>query len=507
MHLLRSLRLATLPIALATLFATSCKTGGSSDAGIKESASSNNSSGGRPITELNSSIIAVGDGDWLNDRCVNMVDRAAQYKQSKIMFVPTLFWVQNGDGPIDHYCYARVNGVCSAATTDTIARFKTAIQRCFQRAIDNNLSIAVTPHLDDGTGQGRWRNVLDFDPWDKKNGFSYADVALFPIADALNAVAKPNTKIYLGMQGEMSVTVFKHPKSWRSLADQLRGRLAQGKDPSYKSNIQIGVSTNFNKLSGVGIGIIDPSQYVKNYPQLWETVKNQFDLTEIKALFDNLDYLGMSSYPSLYPGFPTREVENAISQFDYEFSFFGITVADLIAKGKKIHFSEYGVGGGISQNGDKKAFDAAGAASLPFFGIFNAYTKATDPWVLYDLNKPSSVRDYQRYFYTKTLDYLNNSRRYKYQIDAAFLWNQSSWDVQAVYPESTSNEGSYRDPVIVDMINKHNAMAMAGQTVAPVCTDEVPPNTSYSCSQQAGWGKCNEGFMAGFCEKTCGKCQ
>ncbi len=31
--------------------------------------------------------------------------------------------------------------------------------------------------------------------------------------------------------------------------------------------------------------------------------------------------------------------------------------------------------------------------------------------------------------------------------------------VQAIYPISTTSEGSYRDPVIVDIINNHNSIA------------------------------------------------
>ena len=45
------------------------------------------------------------------------------------------------------------------------------------------------------------------------------------------------------------------------------------------------------------------------------------------------------------------------------------------------------------------------AAANPYFGIFGQYTRALDPWVLYDLNQASPVRDYLRYFYTQTINY------------------------------------------------------------------------------------------------------
>ena len=243
----------------------------------------------RGVTELSSSIITVGDSDILSDRCVQMVDRATKFKQTKLMFVPTLFWVQTGEGPVDYYCYDRTydhNGhvQCPAATSDAIERFRWAMQRCFQRAIDSNVSIALSPHVDDGRGEGRWRNLLAFDPLEKRNGYSYADVVLYPLAEALRAVVKAETKIYFGMQGEMSATVFKYPQSWRRLIPDLRQRLALSNAKPW--NTHIGVNTNFNKICGcVGADIIDPAEFVAKYPALWDQKKNEFDVTGIKDLY------------------------------------------------------------------------------------------------------------------------------------------------------------------------------------------------------------------------------
>ena len=420
---------------------------------------------GRGVTELSSSIITVGDSDILSDRCVQMVDRATRFRQKKLMFVPTLFWMQTGDGPVDYYCYNRTfdnNGQvqCPAATSDTIERFRWAMQRCFQRAIDSNMSIALTPHLDDGSGGGRWRNLLAFDPLEKRNGYSYADVVLYPLADALRAVGRSDTKIYFGMQGEMSSTVFRHPQSWRRLIPDLRQRLALGNAKPW--NIQIGVNTNFNKICGcVGSEIIDPSEFVLKYPALWDQKKNEFDVTGIKDLYYELDYFGISSYPSLKPGFSTYDVQNAIYQFDFELKLVHpeLSVQKLLSSGKKLHLSEYGIGGGANQNGTVLARNAEEAAKYPFFGIFGVYRKATDPWRLYDTWTPYEPRDYMHYFYDKTLEFLRNESQFDYTVDAAFLWNQGSWDIQAIYPESTSYEGSFADPYVIQKINEHNSRA------------------------------------------------
>jgi hypothetical protein len=38
------------------------------------------------------------------------------------------------------------------------------------------------------------------------------------------------------------------------------------------------------------------------------------------------------------------------------------------------------------------------------------------------------------------------------------------------------------------------------------CVD-IPPDTTYTCAQQVGWGKCNEPWMDGYCKKSCGQCK
>jgi hypothetical protein len=59
------------------------------------------------------------------------------------------------------------------------------------------LSIAITPHLDDGLELGGWRNALAFDPLAKYSGYTYWDIMLQPLAQALNAVITPDTQVGL----------------------------------------------------------------------------------------------------------------------------------------------------------------------------------------------------------------------------------------------------------------------------------------------------------------------
>lgn len=96
-------------------------------------------------------------------------------------------------------------------------------------------------------------------------------------------------------------------------------------------------------------------------------------------------------------------------------------------QGKPLYWNEYGVGGGSSQNGQVKATTAEEAAAFPFFGVFGIYSRAIDPWVLYDLSQPSPVRDYLRYFYNQTIAYAQQTGVrglpcWRWQCSVTELW-------------------------------------------------------------------------------------
>lgn len=61
-------------------------------------------------------------------------------------------------------------------------------------------------------------------------------------------------------------------------------------------------------------------------------------------------------------------MEILLHRMDKEMAFYGLSLNDLNAKGKGVHFIEFGVGGGTSDRGDTKATTAEEAAYTPFFG-------------------------------------------------------------------------------------------------------------------------------------------
>ena len=73
---------------------------------------------------------------------------------------------------------------------------------------------------------------------------------------------------------------------------------------------------------------------------------------------------------------------------------------------------------------------------------------------------------------------------FKYIVSGIFLWNDASWDIQAVYPESTTTQGSYRDPALVPLFNQHNLLAMGSG--APIAASEGPSSSGGSSAIAPG---------------------
>jgi len=59
-------------------------------------------------------------------------------------------------------------------------------------------------------------------PLSRYGGFSYTDVMLKPLADAMAAALAPQTRVWFAMQGEMGLMVFKYPDEHRRLLPYLK---------------------------------------------------------------------------------------------------------------------------------------------------------------------------------------------------------------------------------------------------------------------------------------------
>ncbi|KAL4438699.1 hypothetical protein ABPG77_006303 [Micractinium sp. CCAP 211/92] len=443
------------------------------DGGAKPAPEPAARSPGGAATEISSSIVLAVPTDYLlngsgRSTCMDMVDRASQYRIKRLQFVPTLFWVD--EGPLDpptgfdpscktadflasYYCYDRFNATrvkyfcydrdkCTGPPGQAdIARFRDSLKACMQLAVSRGHDLSVNMHVDDATkgGLGGWRNTLLFSPLQQFSGLSYVDVVLNPIADAIAGAVGPSTQVWLTMQGEMGATVFFYSKDWQQVAADMRTRIAGGgagrqagrAGTSQQGRVHIGLGINNAKLCGcILVPIVDQREYLARFPAAFEAVKGEFDLPAIQSLFNAIDYVGLSAYiPQSDIHFQPCDLEGLMSRLDQEFTFYGLTLKGLLAAGKEIHWSEFGVGGGTSPQGDQKAATAEEAAYTPFFGMSGAYTRAKDPFILYDLSQPSPVRDYARYFYNQTAAYLRQGGC-DYRVAHVYIWNLPSWDVQ-----------------------------------------------------------------------------
>eukprot|EP01025_Chloroclados_australasicus_P033446 TRINITY_DN3411_c0_g1_i2.p2 TRINITY_DN3411_c0_g1~~TRINITY_DN3411_c0_g1_i2.p2 ORF type:complete len:362 (-),score=59.47 TRINITY_DN3411_c0_g1_i2:442-1527(-) len=340
---------------------------------------------------------------------------------------------------------------------------------CFEYAIDHGLSISLSPHLDDGLEQGGWRNTLRFDPLVPYGNYSYADIMLYPLADALSSVLTPSTKVWFGLQGEMGATVMYNPRRYTLLFDILKTRILEN-SAAAPDNVKMGLGVNFNKLCAcVLMDLVDPTLYLQQFPAAIAPILHTFDLEGIQEMFGSADFIAISSYASLKPDFKTPELQSAMYQFDEELKVFNVSIRELFENnGLEFHFAEYGIGGGTAQRGFKKAANEAEVAEFPFFGIYGAYNNQTDPWSMWS-DQLTPARRYLHYFYNKTVEMLSaditvnytasNSQyrtEYVYPVDGLYIWNLASWDVQAIYPDSTTQDGSYRDEYVAQLIRNHN---------------------------------------------------
>lgn len=334
-----------------------------------------------------------------------------------------------------------------------------------QYAADKGLNLAVNARVDDGRSLGGWRNTLDFDPTKKYGSYSYEEVVINPIADMLAAAAAPNTQIDFTPQGEMGATVFFYPNQWVGVFNRARLRMQSGRAGG-QGRVLVGLGTNNLKSCGCEyIGIVDAYEYLTKLESTFNA--SEYDLPAIKAAYMAADYVGISAYiPMPTPEFELCQLEGLLERMDRELKLYGLSLKELTAAGKEIHYSEYGIGGGTSQNGNVPAKTAEEAAYTPFFGIEGPYACAKDPFDMCHSDIQNPVRDYRRYYYNSSAEYFARDGCQYHGIKTAYIWGTGSWDVLAVYTGDISNEGSWTDPVVVDTIRAHNRRAEGGAGTA-----------------------------------------
>ncbi|KAI8470137.1 MAG: hypothetical protein J3K34DRAFT_459022 [Monoraphidium minutum] len=437
--------------------------------------------------QLSSSVMVFENSQFWS-KCDTLLAAAATHGSRSVNIVPTFYWIDsrfrglprtcNPDGwavgsRVDSYCYQHAGQEgCQPWNRKELSEVTRGLTSCLTKAFDLFDEVLVSPHLDDGTRTGHWRNLLIFDPLEKDAyGFSYDDIMIRPITRAARAAlskarpgAAPKT-LWFGMQGEMGGTVFHHPEGYSAISRRIRADLSN-LGPSNK--VLIGALLNHALLPGVLNRGPDPGpspqppSAMAAYSGGWGPLlplaewpgaaRIRAALPAARTLFErDVDFLGISNYNRAPVDVGPSDMENAVAKYEAELAAMGIDLQALIRAGKRFIYNEVALGGGVSECGNVPATTAEEAARFPWMGIYTRYTRETDPFKTYDPRAQGvAPRKYMHRWYDALLEVLARGGL-KYKVEGAYIWSCcGSWDIQGVY------SSTYADAAVTERIRQHN---------------------------------------------------
>lgn len=292
---------------------------------------------------------------------------------------------------------------------------KEKLRAVFARMVEHHMAIYVLPHIDAGGKVKQWRNWVDFDPLESYEGYSYGDLVLGTIADALEEAATPTTHIEMALSGEMGTSLFQHADSYRKIVAQLRKR-------SKLKQMKIGISCNHDKIAGEG----NP----KGRKEVRFTDEQR---KEMQALIDECDFVGMSAYIQASNPPEVDDFVRGINRFMKQFAALGLKVP----ASKPMQFTEMGIGGRQARPGQ---VDLEQMLQAPWEGTAVA---GINPWV------DESKRDLRRQYHQALIKFLTTQPA-DWQVTAAFFWSMGSWDPWG------HGGAEFGDPEIQAAIEDHN---------------------------------------------------
>jgi mannan endo-1,4-beta-mannosidase len=371
----------------------------------------------KKAAQLNSSIFV--DSLRPLEETLRAIDAAASRGERQLNVVVTMLVDLSVDFRIRSYGgfvgsghqYKPMDEVMRAETKDQL-------RKVFARMVKNNMSIYILPHIDSGGKVRTWRNWVNFDPLEPYDGYTYADLMLGTIADALAQETKPNTHVEMALSGEMGTSLFRYPKSYRSMVRQLRARpdLVQ---------LKLGISLNHGGIAGKG----NPSG-AKDI-QLTEDKRQQ-----MQGLIDDCDFVAMSFYAPVTVSPAPDDFNRGIERFMSEFKQHGLAVPTT----KPMQFSEVGLGGGRLNRGAEP--DVAKAVQAPWDGTADS---RNNPW------RNQSMQSLRRQYHAALCQFLLEQPA-RWRVTAAFFWSMGSWDPIGL------RQPEFRDPAITTDVEKHNRM-------------------------------------------------
>jgi hypothetical protein len=293
---------------------------------------------------------------------------------------------------------------------------KDQLRQVFARMAHHKMEIFILPHIDPGGDVRTWRNWVDFDPAQAYDGYSYEQLMLETIADALGESVRADTPVELALSGEMGTSLFRYPESYHKIVRRLRDR-------ADLKQLKVGISLNHTGIAGEGNPTGAPDI------ELTDAQRSQ-----MQALIDESDFVAMSFYRPVSVTPRAADFVRGVDHFMEEFRGHGLSVP----LSTPIHFSEVGIGGGHDE--DDIASDPAKATETPWAGSGNP---RDDPWA------EPEMRQLRRQYHQALLQFLETQPA-RWHVSAAFFWSTGSWDPQGIrHPE-------FADPEIIREIRRHN---------------------------------------------------
>ncbi len=364
--------------------------------------------------QLNSSIFV--DSSRRIDSTLAAIDDAAKHGERQLNVVVSVLVDLTDDLHVKSFGFFSGRRSSSQPYNDAMREeLKNNLRQVFARMVRHNMSIYVLPHIDAGGEVQEWRNWVNFDPLDKYGRYSYNDLVLGTIADALAETVKPTTHVELALSGEMGTSLFRYPAAYRAIARRLRER------PQLRQ-LKIGISLNHNGIAGSG----NPSR--ENDIQLTGEQRKQMQM-----LIDECDFVGMSFYAPVSVSPTALDFVRGIDRFMNEFHQLGLHVSTT----KPMQFSEVGIGGRQAHDGK---VDLDKAVEAPWEGTANP---RRNPWT------NDAMRALRRQYHSALLDFLTTQLA-KWRVSAAFLWSTGSWDPWG------HGQSEFADPAIENKIETHN---------------------------------------------------
>ena len=165
----------------------------------------------------NSTASVFVDSDHPLDETLQAIDAAAERGERQANVVVTILVDLTDDLQIKSFGeFAGPDRQYKPFDDAMRNELKDKLRQVFARMVKHDMAIYILPHIDAGGKVRQWRNWVNFDPLEPYAGYTYADLMLGTIADALAEAADADT-----------ASKWRYPAKWAPACFATRNRIAR----------------------------------------------------------------------------------------------------------------------------------------------------------------------------------------------------------------------------------------------------------------------------------------